>query len=127
MSEQVISSRNREKLRMNAKTLALILVALVALARQAAVAEVKPAPLCGEGMVLQQEMDARLWGTADPGEEVTVTFRGKKATAIAKEDGRWLVSIPSGAAGGPLTPSPTRTCSSARSGSVPASRTWTGG
>jgi sialate O-acetylesterase len=102
MAEEVISSRNRKKVRMNVKTLALILVAMVALARQAAVAEVKPAPICGEGMVLQQEMDARLWGTADPGEEVTVTFRGKKATAIAKEDGRWLVSIPSGAAGGPF-------------------------
>jgi len=87
---------------MKAKTLALILVTTVALVPRAAVADVKPAPICGDGMVLQQETDARLWGTADPKEEVTVTFRGKKATAIAKEDGGWLVSIPSGAAGGPF-------------------------
>lgn len=67
-----------------------------------ALADVKPNVLCGEGMVLQQQTDARLWGTADPKEEVTVTFRGEKATTTTKDDGRWLVSFPSGAAGGPF-------------------------
>jgi len=67
-----------------------------------ALADVKPNVLCGEGMVLQQQTDARLWGTADPKEEVKVTFRDEKATTTTKADGRWLVSFPSGAAGGPF-------------------------
>jgi sialate O-acetylesterase len=65
-------------------------------------AEVKPYPLCTDGMVLQQQTDAKIWGTADPGEKVTVAFRGRKASATADPNGRWLVTIASGEAGGPF-------------------------
>ncbi|MFZ4397578.1 MAG: sialate O-acetylesterase [Kiritimatiellia bacterium] len=65
-------------------------------------ADVKPYPLCTDGMVLQQQADAKLWGTADTGEVVTVTFRGKQASATAGEGGRWVVTIPAGEAGGPF-------------------------
>lgn len=67
-----------------------------------ALANVKPAPICGEGMVLQQGTEARLWGTADTGEVVTVTFRGQKATATAGTNGSWRVAIAAGEAGGPF-------------------------
>jgi sialate O-acetylesterase len=53
-------------------------------------------------MVLQQQTDAKIWGTADPGEKVTVAFRGRKASATADPNGRWLVTIASGEAGGPF-------------------------
>jgi sialate O-acetylesterase len=53
-------------------------------------------------MVLQQKAKVNLWGTADPGEKVTVEFRSKTAEATADQKGNWLVSIESGAAGGPL-------------------------
>jgi len=65
-------------------------------------AEVKPYALCTDGMVLQQQTEAKLWGTADTGEVVTVTFRGKQASATAGEGGRWVVAIPAGEAGGPF-------------------------
>jgi hypothetical protein len=45
---------------MKTKLLALILVSIIALDPGAALADVKPYALCGEGMVLQQETDARL-------------------------------------------------------------------
>jgi sialate O-acetylesterase len=77
---------------------ALCLTLTPALAR----AEVKTHALCSEGMVLQQQTDAHVWGTADKGEAVTVTFRGKKATATADDAGRWLVILPAGEAGGPF-------------------------
>lgn len=64
-------------------------------------AEVKPHALCSEGMVLQQQTPAKIWGTADKGEKVTVTFRGKESTATADNDGRWIVTIATGEAGGP--------------------------
>lgn len=44
-------------------------------------------------MVLQQEMNIPVWGKADPGESVTVTFAGKQATAKAGPDGKWLVKL----------------------------------
>ena len=37
-------------------------------------AEVKPSPLFSDHMVLQSGMAVPVWGTADPGEKVTVTF-----------------------------------------------------
>lgn len=67
----------------------------------AARADVKPHALCSEGMVLQQQTQAKIWGTADKGEKVTVTFRGKDATATADNDGHWVVTIAAGEAGGP--------------------------
>ncbi|MCS7045592.1 MAG: hypothetical protein NZO58_04470, partial [Gemmataceae bacterium] len=66
-------------------------------------ADVKPHALCTDGMVLQQQMDVNLWGTANKGEKVTVVFRGKTATTTADDHGRWKVTLPSGPAGGPLT------------------------
>ena len=65
-------------------------------------ADVRPHALCAEGMVLQQQTEAKIWGAADPGEVVTVTFRGKQASATAGEGGRWVVAIPAGEAGGPF-------------------------
>ncbi len=55
-------------------------------------------------MVLQQQTDAKVWGAADPGEEVTVAFRGRKAGVTADPNGRWLVTVASGEGGGPVSP-----------------------
>jgi sialate O-acetylesterase len=64
-------------------------------------AAVKPHGLVSEGMVLQQQTQAPLWGSADEGEDVTVTFRDKdyKATALG---GKWSVKVETGKAGGPF-------------------------
>jgi len=51
-----------------------------------------------DGMVLQRERDAAIWGKADAGAELTVSFKGQTATTIAGDDGRWRAVIPTGAA-----------------------------
>ncbi len=51
-----------------------------------------------EGMVLQRERDAAIWGTATAGAEVTVTFKGKSASATSDDQGRWRAAIATGAA-----------------------------
>lgn len=59
-----------------------------------------------DGMVLQRERDAAIWGKAAAGEEVTVTFKGKTSTAKAGDDGKWRAAIatgPADAAGSVLT------------------------
>ena len=68
-------------------------------------ADVKPHPLIGDGMVLQQGTTCNLWGTADPGEKVSVTLNaGVKslvAEATAGQDGKWTVKLTNLEAGGP--------------------------
>ncbi len=56
-------------------------------------AEVKLPSILGSGMVLQQEMETPIWGWADKGEEVTVTFAGQTKTATADDDGKWSVRL----------------------------------
>jgi sialate O-acetylesterase len=56
-------------------------------------------------MVLQRETAVLIWGTADAGASVTVSFRGQNASSIADAEGRWKVRLPTGAAvseGSPL-------------------------
>lgn len=65
-------------------------------------ADVRANPLIGEGMVLQQNQEANLWGTADPGEKVVVRFRGQEAAATADAAGNWLVRLAAKGAGGPF-------------------------
>src|SRR4030095_5567066 len=51
-------------------------------------AAIKLLALVGDNMVLQSEAKANVWGWADPGEKVTVTFEGKTQKASAGADGR---------------------------------------
>ena len=55
-------------------------------------ANVQPNTLFSDGAVLQRDMAVPVWGTADEGEPVTVTFGGQTATTTAK-DGKWLVKL----------------------------------
>lgn len=57
----------------------------------------------GDSMVLQQNAKVAIWGWDTAGTEVQVCFRGQTASVKAGADGKWLVHIPSGAAGGPFT------------------------
>jgi sialate O-acetylesterase len=78
----------------------LSLAGLLALTLSAP-AEVIPHPLFNHHAVLQQEMRVPVWGTADPGERVTVEFAGQSVTATAAADGKWLVYLAPMKAGGP--------------------------
>lgn len=65
-------------------------------------AEVKPSALFSDHMVLQQSVPVPIWGTADPGETVTVAFNGQDRSSTAGPDGRWLVRLDKLKAGGPF-------------------------
>ncbi len=83
------------------------LLALACAAPRAAQAEDSHAPLLNplfqDHAILQRDQANRVWGEADAGDRVTVTFAGKKATARADAKGHWEVSLPAVAAGGPYT------------------------
>jgi len=65
-------------------------------------AEVHPAGLFGNGVVLQQKKPVPVWGTARDGEKVTVNFQGHEISTVA-HDGQWRVTLPPLDAGGPFT------------------------
>ncbi len=66
-----------------------------------AFARIKLPALISNNMVLQQGRPAAIWGTADPGEEITVTMHGEKRTATASPAGKWKVELGPFRPGGP--------------------------
>lgn len=76
-------------------------VALALAMAVSALADVKLPAVVSSNMVLQRGVKARLWGTADPGEEVTVTLGAQKHTAKADAKGDWAVMLDPMEAGGP--------------------------
>jgi sialate O-acetylesterase len=68
-------------------------------ALQAAVALASPFT---DHAVLQRDQPIPVWGTADAGEQVTVTFNGQTRSVAAGADGRWLVRLDAHPAGGPF-------------------------
>lgn len=73
----------------------------VALAPSRASADVKLPPVLSSHMVLQRDRAVPIWGTATPGEKVTVEFRDQSKTAEAGKDGKWSVRLDALKAGGP--------------------------
>lgn len=71
-----------------------MVLGFVLLAAPAVGADVEPAGVFGSHAVLQQGRPVPVWGTADPGEEVKVSFGGHTATTTADEDGEWMVKLP---------------------------------
>lgn len=60
-------------------------------------AKVRLPHLIGDGMVIQQNSDVRLWGWDKPGKKVKVSTSWSSATYESKtgSDGRWMVSVKS--------------------------------
>jgi len=73
------------------KTLGTIVFALMCVLT--ARANVSLPDVISDGMVLQQNQRVPIWGTADPGETVTVKFAGQSKTATAPANGKWLIKL----------------------------------
>lgn len=59
--------------------------------------------LLTDHMVIQRGMPVHIWGTASPGEVVTVSFRDASGSTVADEVGMWSVFLPPSTAGGPYS------------------------
>jgi sialate O-acetylesterase len=70
------------------------ILALTAISATITSAAVKLPSILGSHMVLQQGVAVPVWGWADPGEEVTVTFHDAKVSTKADKDGKWQVKLP---------------------------------
>jgi sialate O-acetylesterase len=58
--------------------------------------------LISDHTVFQQGREIPIWGSADPGERIDVTFAGRTASVNADSDGHWAVRLPVMTAGGPF-------------------------
>ncbi len=70
------------------------IIGLLIISQLQLVAEVSPGSMFGDHMVLQRDMPVPVWGTANPGEKVSVEFADHKETATADHNGKWLVKLP---------------------------------
>ena len=59
--------------------------------------------LFSDHMVLQRERPVPVWGSAEPGARVTLTWLGKKVVVKADDHGDWRAELPASPAGGPYT------------------------
>lgn len=71
-----------------------LVLAASSLCALCAAANVKLAEPFSDGAVLQRRAAVPVWGTAAPGEKVTVSFAGASATATAGADGAWRADLP---------------------------------
>lgn len=75
-----------------------LLLAAVAVAAPAAPADVKVHPIFSDNMVLQRGHEIVIWGTADPGEKLSVALElsdtGSQTNATADDKGNWVAKLP---------------------------------
>ncbi len=65
-------------------------------------AKVRLPRLISDRMVLQRDVELKIWGWASPEEKVTVRFQGMHYDTEADEQGKWQVMLPPQQAGGPF-------------------------
>ncbi len=80
---------------MKLKTSTLKRLLLIMAASSANVyADVKPANLFTDNMVIQQQANAAIWGWAEPGEKVTVSATwGESKSTVTDDNGYWLLQL----------------------------------
>lgn len=85
--------------------LRLLIACLVVLAFTTGKAEVKLPAFFADGMVMQQQSNVNLWGTATPKKQIIVTtgWDKKQYTVRTNDKGEWKLSVATPKAGGPYT------------------------
>ena len=78
------------------------LLALTFLGASSLWANVHLPRLFGDNMVLQRDKPVAIWGWADAGEKITVSFDHQSKTAKADKKGYWLIHLDAQQAGGPF-------------------------
>ncbi len=65
-------------------------------------ADVSIADIFSDNMVLQRNLNVKVWGNADPGEKLSVSFNGQELKTKADKKGLWSVVLEPMKAGGPF-------------------------
>lgn len=84
---------NKKMHKHNVKAMFAAAVAVAVSATFETEAKVVPATPFADNMVLQRGMSVPVWGTADAGERVTVSFAGQEKAVTADTSGKWSVAL----------------------------------
>lgn len=82
--------------------LAIGLVLVTVFSVQTTLASIKLPAVVGDQMVLQRDIELKIWGWADPGEKITLRFRGNHYYTETDPQGKWSVKLPAQTYGGPF-------------------------
>ena len=97
---------NKSKIRINTiftvPALTAFVLIIAVFSYQNCNADVSLPALFKNNAVLQRGIKVPVWGTADPGERVTVSIKSQKATTVADTEGNWMVWLNPMDAGGPF-------------------------
>ncbi|MBK8945970.1 MAG: sialate O-acetylesterase [Ignavibacteriae bacterium] len=63
--------------------------------------QVKLPKLISDGMILQRDVEVKVWGWASANENIEINFLDKNFKTVADENGNWEIVIPKQQAGGP--------------------------
>lgn len=66
-------------------------------------AQVRLPQLVSDHMVLQRDVQLKIWGWASPAEKISIKFKEKRYSVTASTAGSWVVMLPAMKAGGPYT------------------------
>ncbi|MCJ8155730.1 beta galactosidase jelly roll domain-containing protein [Chryseobacterium sp. SSA4.19] len=75
---------------------------MVFFSHQPAFGKIKLPDLVGDKMVLQRDVVLTIWGWADQGENITITFRNETYNTSPDKNGKWSVQLKPQKAGGPF-------------------------
>lgn len=78
---------------MNSQKLLLLSLSTFLLFSSPIFATITLPKILGHNMVLQQKKGVPIWGTAAPGEKITVTFAGQNKNTIADTSGNWMLKL----------------------------------
>ncbi|MEO7530475.1 MAG: sialate O-acetylesterase [Sediminibacterium sp.] len=79
----------------------LVFTALAVCCFSFAFAEVHPAKIFSDSMVLQRGISIPVWGWADKGEKISIQFNKQNKTVITAADGKWRINLDVEKEGGP--------------------------
>ena len=72
---------------------AMAFIALLLMGHSVGFAKLATSPVISSNMILQREKPVHIWGTADAGERVTVSFGKQKVKVKADAEGKWLATL----------------------------------
>jgi sialate O-acetylesterase len=90
---------------MKRPNLTVVIIFLFALGPVTLLANIRLPAILSDNMVLQRDSVVRLWGWANPSEKILITpsWSNKTDSVTATGNARWMITIPTPAAGGPFS------------------------
>ncbi|NQZ56337.1 MAG: 9-O-acetylesterase [Lentisphaeraceae bacterium] len=71
----------------------IFLITLLFIMQVPLMAEIQLSPLFSDGAVLQRHVAVPVWGWAESGTEVTVSFKDQKKSTQADKHGKWMIKL----------------------------------